>query len=297
MSLSLKTIFPWLFPTTETEQPQSKEYPILKKGDTNEYVGIAQGQLASQGFYSGRVDNIFGQNTENAVSYYQQTHLNSAKKALAVTGVVDKPTWWALFNPHAVEKKPSKSSGNLIPSGLSVNRQKILETAEKEFRKPVKETPDGSNWGPDVKKYLQFCGIGPNPWCLAFCQWVTNTALGFLPWKTKGAHVATFYNSCKKLGMAHSVSSGYKPKPGDLYIIVHNDNTGHVGIIARVGVGSTQLNVIEGNSSNRVALRTRIVGNNSHVGYVNPFGDESEPYDFEYGLVNNTDNTGIGSTR
>lgn len=294
MAFTLSSIFPWLTKPPVTNKVP--EYPLLKRGDKNEYVGILQNQLASQGFYQGGIDNDFGPKTESATVYYQQTHLNSAKQPLAVTGIVDKDTWWALFNPLVLEKKISKST-KLIPNNLSDERQKILSIAETEFNKPVKESPDGSNWGPDVKKYLQFCGIGPNPWCLAFVQWVTFTALGALPWKSKGAHVSTFYNLCKKLGMAHSVASGYKPKPGDLFIIVHGDNTGHIGIVARVGNGSTQLNVIEGNSSNRVALRTRTVGSNSHVGYVNPFGDETRPYDFEYGLVGKTDNSGIGSTR
>jgi hypothetical protein len=293
MAFSLKNIFPWLSEPAKTVSP---DYPILKKGNKNEYVGILQGQLASQGFYQGGIDNDFGSRTESALNYFQQTHLDSKKNPLKVTGIVDKDTWWALFNPHTIENKISKSN-KLIPNNLSSERQKTLTVAETEFRKPVKEIPDGSNWGPDVKKYLQFCGLGPNPWCLAFIQWVIYNALGFLPWKSKTAHVATFYNLCKKLGMAHSVASGYKPKPGDLFIIIHGDDTGHIGIIARVGVGSTQLNVIEGNSSNRVALRTRTVGDNSHVGYVNPFGDELKPYDFEYGLIGNTDNSGIGSTR
>lgn len=292
MAFSLKSIFPWLSESDE----KAKTYPILKKGDKNEYVGIAQGQLASQGFYKGKIDNDFGAGTESAVAYFQQTHLNSKKQALNVTGTVNTDTWWALFNPLVLEKKQTSSSNKLIPSGLSSQRQKILEIAEKELIKTVKESPDGSNWGTDVKKYLQYCGLGPNPWCCAFVQWCSSFVFIPLPWK-KTAHVATFWNIGKASGMSHTLNSGYKPKPGDFYIIIHGDNTGHIGIIVRVSKDSKTLNVIEGNSSNRVALRTRIVGQNSHVGYMNPFNDETAPYTFEYGLVGNTDNSGIDKTR
>jgi surface antigen len=79
-------------------------------------------------------------------------------------------------------------------------------------------------------------------------------------------------------------------------VIVHADGTGHVGIVLRVSSDGKSLNVIEGNSANKVALRTRVVGAGNHVGYMNYFDDANDSYDFEKGLIS-TDNSGLGSTR
>lgn len=288
MAFALSKIFPWIDGRTKGD------YPLLKKGSNGSYVKILQEQLQRNGFYKGPVDGDFGQNTHDAVVYYQQTHLGENKKPLTVDGIVGTKTWWAIFNPIA--KTPIPKTSNLIPSGISEQRTKVLEKALIELKKPVKEIPDGSNWGPDVKKYLEFCGIGPAYWCAAFVNWVVNEGLGFVPWKSKIAHVATLFNKGKEYNFSYKLSTGYKPRPGDLFIMVYESGSGHIGIILRVSEDGSELNVIEGNSGNRVALRTRDVGKNHHIGYMNIYGDEKEPYTFEKGLVS-SDNSGIGSTR
>jgi hypothetical protein len=292
MSISLRKIFPWI------NAKEESSYPVLKKGSINEYVGVVQQQLQLNGFYGGRIDNDFGTNTHNAVVHFQQTHLGPDKKPLDDDGIVGEDTWWALYNPLAVEKteKKVKKSNNNIPANLSPDREKVLKLAIAEFKKPVKEIPNGSNWGPDVKKYLQYCGLGPAAWCACFVNWIVGNTLNKIPWGAKIARVSTLYTKGKTLGMSHSINSAYKPRPGDLYIIVHSDGTGHVGIILRVSRDGKALNVIEGNSANKVALRTRVVGAGNHVGYMNYFDDADDSYDFEKGLIA-SDNTGLDRTR
>ena len=286
MAFLLKNIFPWV------NNQKVGDYPLLKLGSTGNYVSILQEQLQRNGFYKGRVDGEFGPNTRDAVVYYQQTHIGQDKKPLTVDGVVGEKTWWALFNPTARTNVTKKNS--LIPDGISEERKKVLEAALEELQKPVKEIPDGSNWGPDVKKYLEFCGLGPAYWCAAFVNWTVNKGLGFVPWKSKIAHVATLFNKGKEFGFSHKLSDGYTPIPGDLFIMVYESGSGHIGIILRVSEDGKQLSVIEGNSGNRVALRTRQVGQNHHIGYMNYLGDSNKT--FERGLVS-SDSSGIDSTR
>lgn len=41
----------------------------------------------------------------------------------------------------------------------------------------VKETPKGSNWGPEIKMYLSSVNVySPAPWCAAFVKWNFNQA-------------------------------------------------------------------------------------------------------------------------
>lgn len=284
------------------------QLPTLKQGATSKsHVAFLQqrliksSELNKEKLKSDIEAGIFGPSTLSAVIYFQQTHLGPDNKPLSSDGIVGPATWWALINNIGEAQKQNLTknvkSNSLIPSNLSDKRKKVLEVAIAEYNKNVKESPSGSNWGGEVSKYLKYIGIGANPWCCAFANWVVNTALGSLPWKKKLAHVATFYRLGKTLNMSHSVASGYKPKPGDMFIIVHENDTGHIGIILRVSSDYKTLTVVEGNTSDRVALRTRIVGQSQHVGYINYFGDENEPYNFEFGVLSTTDQSGIEKTR
>lgn len=278
--------------------PTYKDFPLIRQGHKNEYVIRLKEQLTKNGFYKGKINDVFDDQTYDSVIHFQQTQVDENGNELTVDGIVAKDTWWALYNTTAVvkkEEKKNKGTLSIIPDGISASRKQVLELAKNEIGN--KEIPDGSNWGAEVRKYLEYCGFGPAPWCAMFVTWVIGNALKIIPWKSKIAHVATLYNTCKKLGMSHSVSSGYKPRPGDLFIMVHGDNTGHIGIISRVSENCKQLNVIEGNSGNRVALRTRTVGANDHVGYINYLSDENSSYDFEKGIIIDTDNAGLTSTR
>ena len=50
----------------------------------------------------------------------------------------------------------------------------------------VEEVPRGSNWGTDVKKYLNSVGINfPASWCMAFVYWCCKEA-GVSLFKTGG---------------------------------------------------------------------------------------------------------------
>lgn len=283
-------------------QPLPKKLPLLKIGSTDTYyVNLLHKQLISSGTSPKSLANdipssSFSQETKNAVIEFQQTHIDSDKRNLAVDGIVGDSTWWALFNYDSESQRIGLEK--ITQTSLSGNRSKVLSVAWGEYNKNIKEVPSGSNWGPDVSKYLKFIGIGPNAWCCAFAQWCVYTALGSLPWKTKGAHVATFWRLAKKLGMAFEYRN-YSPIPGDLFVIVHSNDQGHIGIVSNVdsATSCTKFNAIEGNSGDRVALRERIVGHDDHIGYINFYGDSKNRPSFKVGLSSASSNDGKEKTR
>lgn len=288
--------FPW-------KNPKSlpKTLPLIKEGNKDRYyVDLIHKQLVASGTSTqllGKdiVDGVFGSATKNAVVYFQQTHLGPQKNNLSVDGVVGPDTWWALYNSNGDAQKLNLKSDVVSVSG---NRAKVLNVAKSEHQKGVAESPKGSNWGDGVSKFLQYIGIGPNPWCCAFCSWVVFTALGLLPWKTKMAHVATFWALAKKLNMAFTINE-YSPIPGDFFVIVHSSGQGHIGIVTNVDSDTKckKFSAIEGNSSDRVALRERVVGIDDHIGYINFYGDSQNRPKFNVGLAYNPLTSGKSETR
>lgn len=285
----------------KTPDKLPKTLPLIKIGSKDKYyLDMIHKQLIVSGTSPQSLSDdvssgVFGQQTKNAVIYFQQTHLGPDKENLSADGIVGNHTWWALYNSNGAPQKL-----NLQPQQTNVtgNRAKVLNVAITEHQKGVAEIPLGSNWGDGVSKYLQYIGIGPNPWCCSFCSWVVFTALGSLPWKTKMAHVETFWNLAKKLGMAFNVDA-YSPVPGDFFVIVHKDGSGHIGIVSAVNSATkcTKFNTIEGNSSDRVALRERVPGNDSHIGYINFYGDDKNRPSFSVGLSDKVSFDGLDKTR
>ena len=72
--------------------------PTLRKGDSGEYVKLAQEELIQHGYSCGDsgADGKFGNNTEKAVKRFQQENVGEDGKALVVDGIIGKNTWWAL---------------------------------------------------------------------------------------------------------------------------------------------------------------------------------------------------------
>ena len=66
------------------------EYPLLKKGDRNEYVRHWQMFLNLNGYACGNADGIFGIKTETAVKKWQKDH------GLKADGIIGSKTWASL---------------------------------------------------------------------------------------------------------------------------------------------------------------------------------------------------------
>ncbi len=72
---------------------------ILQRGDTGNEVRIAQTALTRAGYAPGRVDGIFGANTERAVEQFQQV------LGLKQDGIIGSRTW-EFLQPFALETDP-----------------------------------------------------------------------------------------------------------------------------------------------------------------------------------------------
>jgi len=94
-------------PTVPVEQPEYFKAPplqikqVLKKDMNNEQVEIAQQLLSGLGFETGRNDGYFDENTEVAVTAFQQIH------HLPITGEIDKQTAF-LLNEQVQKERKSK---------------------------------------------------------------------------------------------------------------------------------------------------------------------------------------------
>jgi lysozyme len=71
-------------------QPCSEPFPLLKKGDHNEYVRHWQMFLNLNGYACGNADGIFGPKTEAAVKKWQKNH------GLKADGIIGPKTWASL---------------------------------------------------------------------------------------------------------------------------------------------------------------------------------------------------------
>jgi hypothetical protein len=249
--------------------PAMPPFENLTMGATGTRVQALQIKLKAQGFFKGEPLGNYLEKTKAAVVAFQQTHLGPDNRPLTVTGDYDRSTDWALNAPVGIEQR--QHIAPLIPSGIGGDRLRVLEKAVEELQFGVVEKPDGSNDGPHIKDYLRYMGIEPAPWCASFVCWLIGTTMTRLPWdklgdRTKYASVATLWRTCKGLGWTKGAM--VVPAPGDLFVMLHDGGTGHVGMVLRVDQARHLCEVIEGNSGNRVALRTREWGKSDHVGWI-----------------------------
>jgi hypothetical protein len=273
----LLATFPWV-------GIPKKELPELHHGDRGEYVKLWQSLMQSQGYFKGAVQGNFKDLTHAATIHFQQTHLDSDGKPLTVDGWVGKETWWSAFNPTG-----SKQRQNLVTEGvddrLTDKRQQVTALCVELHKQKIHEDPDGSNTGDGVTRFHTWMGMAPLAWCCMAVCWIVFHALKRLPF-LKTAKVSALWDWAIKKGMAHAVRTSYQPRPGDLFVMVHNDRlrTGHIGVIYSVSKDGKWLDVFEGNAGNRFSLRRRKVGDDDHVGYINFYGDAHLKPDFEKGL-------------
>lgn len=119
----------------------------------------------------------------------------------------------------------------------------VIEVAKKEIGK--EEIPVGSNWGPNVKMYLDSVGINfPASWCMGFVHWCFDQACKQL----------CINNPLFKSGGVLSVwnhtdpnKRTTQPKPGDVFIMDFGGGLGHTGIV--LSVDGDKIHTIEGNTN------------------------------------------------
>lgn len=75
---------------------KKEEFPILRVGSNNVYVGYLQEKLELLGYYNGKQDRIFGDKTKQAVERFQSVN------GLKVDGIVG-PNTWAKLSDKPIE--------------------------------------------------------------------------------------------------------------------------------------------------------------------------------------------------
>ena len=122
-------------------------------------------------------------------------------------------------------------------------RLSLLDIARQEIGK--KEIPKGSNWGKDVQRYLKSVGLNfSSPWCMAFCFWVVEQYA-----KQEGIKNPLYKTG--HVGKQNQMSAALRvkiPKPGDIFIMIFRDGSGHCGFVEYVKADTVF--TIEGNSNN-----------------------------------------------
>lgn len=130
---------------------------------------------------------------------------------------------------------------------------KHLEIAIGELGK--EETPRGSNWGPEVQKYLKAVGITfPASWCMAFVYWCVEEAKVRIPDGTGGLRnplvktggVLKQWNDIDKQ-FKQPKSKFSTPLPGDIFIMDYGKGFGHTGFVEKVA--GDRIHTIEGNTN------------------------------------------------
>jgi len=137
--------------------------------------------------------------------------------------------------------------------------ERVARAAIAEYRRPTLEVPRGSNSGPRVRQYQAACsdelrGTGW-PWCGAFCRFVFRVLADCPDDGLTSASTAVTAARARSKGAVIS-----RPRVGALILWPGV----HVGIIVEVLPGGL-VRSVEGNSADRVSMRTRRPGDGGSI--------------------------------
>jgi hypothetical protein len=244
---------------------------ILERGSTDDATVERLAEiLYDQGYYDLKYPVKFDTQLEDAVIYFQQTHLGKNGKPLIVSGKVGNETWWALRHPSGKAQKSGLAP--TVPKGITGERQAILEFALAQHAKGVKEIPSGSNRGPEIDKCLPQWWLnkhGPKDkgpaWCCFWVHYVYKQAIGRYPTSKLTGSCTKLMQDAKteKVWRGVTITSDVDMvRPGAIFLITHptkqgKPQTGHVGIVHCINREQTVISTIEGNCGNRVKCGLR----------------------------------------
>lgn len=132
-----------------------------------------------------------------------------------------------------------------MSSPLSLEALRIART-----QLGVHEQPPGSNWSPEIQKYLNSVGLmKPNSWCISFVYWCYDLASHNLkvinPLFRTGSVMREWENR-----IANRQYPSQLAEPGDIFVLDHGHGLGHAGIIDHWDPYKMAYQTIEGNSNN-----------------------------------------------
>jgi hypothetical protein len=186
----------------------------------------------------------------------------SGVASLSATAIPSTPYGPSAVTGASTLAGPSALTGPSATAGASGPGGQIVAAAETQIGQT--EQPPGSNESPAIAAYRSAtAGAVPGaPWCAYFASWAARQAGEPLGAQGEGlGSVAQIWSWAQQTGRAIPNGPGVVPRPGDL--IVFGDE--HVGIVRGV-LPSGQIQTIEGNYENKVALNERPPG--EATGYV-----------------------------
>jgi hypothetical protein len=271
---------------------------LLKLGSQGDDVKKVQEILRDQGYYTGKIDGDYGNKTFMAVQEFQGGHINNKGFPLGTDGKVGTETWWALQNPSGAPQRSGIDP--LVPSGLTEQRQKLLDFSCDLYRENIREIPDGSNRGDGVDKIT---GGWAAPWCAMYVSYVLKHALGLETFGARQAAVINIYKEAKELDLFRA-KADYSPRPGDIFIMLYKDDDGkftgkgHTGFVLRVSADGKSFNSQEGNCANSLRNKIRYTSQGSLIGFVNFYPVEEQSDGWERGVFSAKQApTGMAGTR
>lgn len=127
---------------------------------------------------------------------------------------------------------------------------KVLDLCEKERLEGGQDFKEinGSNAGPQVKKYLAYVGLPEgNPWCAAFVCWILGQA-GIENPKTADTW------ELEKWAMEKKMYYSQNPQPGDIFLQMdENGKPKHTGFVKEIDpTDKRYLLTIEGNAGDSI---------------------------------------------
>ncbi len=197
-------------------------------------------------------EGTFGAKMRQVVKLFQARHVDPEGRPLKQDGEVGAITWSVLFGQQSVPQ-----AGSAIDPLLAA----VIQVAQGELARRVREQPPNSNRGPDVEKYLASVGLdGGYSWCCAFTYWCFQQAATQLrrrnPMVRTGGCLKHWQDApsqgAQLISAAAAQANPALLRPGMLFIMDHGKGLGHTGLIVNVNGGL--LNTIEGNTD---ASRTR----------------------------------------
>lgn len=254
----------------------------IRPGDSRPELREIQHILVSQGFaFEDLNPGIYTPGMVGAVKYFQATHIDpESKLPLIINGDIDDATYRAMEKPSGEDQRLHLELDR-VPNGLTALRYSSISYKMQEWRKGVKEMPDGSNWGLDIQKYGGRKGWA---WCALFGEWGLRDAGIKIP-VLPSCHGLVRW--AKQFDFFYPLDST-DPKawiPGNLLMFYHDASSGHCTTIVTLSEDGVQMNTVGGNEGNRVAFRLRNKHEHGIVGTINPFPDTEQPLGFERGVV------------
>lgn len=239
--------------------------------------------LKSQGYTVPEVakPSLYDAALQAIVADFQASHVDASGEWLKTDRVIGPKTWWALRNPSG-KAQAGPAATKAAATAPSRERVAFVDQAFAWYRKPTKEIPDGANWGGEVTKLLSFLGK-PAYWCMYFLSRCFKDGVGRWPFgKNQGSCRELWEDAGRVAGARQPIGNSYVPRPGDIGVIIYGNGQGHVFLVVAVSKGTAlgyELETIGGNEGNQVKLSRRDTWRiEAFKGFVNLFGDASEPY-------------------